>query len=152
MTCGITFMSLYFWSDNRAVFQISALVIHCLTIIRMCKTFPQNGPSGTGVVNRPYWIQLRNSSPLHWGCAEAPRWFGSILKLKNKTNTHANLWGIFCSGVACEGFERSLQTKFEHDLVYPCKQGSSDHVWHHSRMTGDRTRWDFLSHLSKSPE
>lgn len=97
MTCGIIFMSLFFWSDNRAVFQISVLLIHCLTIIRMCKTFPRNGASGTGFVHRFYWMQLHNSSPLSWGCAEAPSWFGSVLKLKNKTNTQANHWGNFCS-------------------------------------------------------
>ena len=110
MTCGIIFMSLYFWSDNRAVFQITALVIHCLTIIRTCKTFPRNGPPGTGFVNRPHWIQLHHSSPPRWGHAEAPRWFGRILKLNNKTNTHATLWGNVCSGLACEDFAGSSHT------------------------------------------
>lgn len=102
MTWGIIFMSLYFWSDNRAVFQISALVIHCLTTIRTCKTFPKNGAPGTCFVNRPYWIQLNESSPLRWGHVEAPWWCGSILKLKNKTNTHKALWGNFCSGLVCK--------------------------------------------------
>lgn len=102
MTWGIIFMSLYFWSDNKAVFQISALVIHCLTTIRTCKTFPKNGAPGTCFVNRPYWIQLNESSPLRWGHVEAPWWCGSILKLKNKTNTHKALWGNFCSGLVCK--------------------------------------------------
>lgn len=69
-----------------AVFEISALLIHCLTIIIMCKTFPKNGASGTGFVHRFYWMQLHDSSPQSWGCAEAPWWFGSILKLKNETH------------------------------------------------------------------